>query len=272
MEKYVEYATQSFTLPNICIRLRDVLDDNRSDMDDLAKLIGIDPSLTAKILKMANSALFRFPAQVDSITKAISVIGGEALYNLVMAETASTAFKHFNSEHIRLDNHWVQSVYNGLVAKNIAKLCHIRGSERFFVMGILHNLSELVIAKHAPEKYLDYIQRSPALLPWENQQAVFGFSFAQCSGAIMEKWQLPMPLFYPVSHVHDLDKQAADVDIGLLAYAMRVTIREKNPVAYGNIELLSSDSANKLKVSGDDLANVISYANSETDKIAFDII
>ena len=60
MEKYVEYATQSFTLPNICLRLRDVLDDNRSDMDDIARLIGIDPSLTAKILKMANSALFRF--------------------------------------------------------------------------------------------------------------------------------------------------------------------------------------------------------------------
>lgn len=272
MEKYVEYATQSFTLPNICLRLRDMLDDNRSDMDDLARLIGIDPSLTAKILKMANSALFRFPSQVDSITKAVSVIGGEALYNLVMAETASTAFKHFNSEHIRLDKHWVQSVYNGLVAKNIAKLCHIRGSERFFVMGILHNLSELVIAKHEPEKYLNYIQRSSELLPWENQQEEFGFSFAECSGAIMEKWKLPLPLFYPVSHVHDLDKQTADIDIGLLACSLRVTIREKNKAAYGNIELLPSNAANNLKVSGEDLANAVSHANSETDKIAFEII
>ena len=96
MNQFIEYATQSFTLPDICLRLRNVLDDPRSDMDDIAALISIDPSLTAKLLRLANSALFRFPSQIESITKAVSVIGGEALYNLVLAETANIAFKHFD--------------------------------------------------------------------------------------------------------------------------------------------------------------------------------
>ena len=60
LEQYVAQATQSFTMPDICIRLRSVLDDPRSDISDIGKLISVDPSLSGKILKLANSALFRF--------------------------------------------------------------------------------------------------------------------------------------------------------------------------------------------------------------------
>lgn len=74
-QKLLNFATRSFSLPDICLRIREVLDDNRSDAQDIGRLIALDPSLTAKILKLANSALFRFPSQVDSIGKAVSVIG-----------------------------------------------------------------------------------------------------------------------------------------------------------------------------------------------------
>ena len=85
LNKYVALAAKSFALPEVCIRIRAVLDDPRSSAEDLGALISVDPSLTAKVLRLANSALFRFPSQVESISKAISVIGGEALYNLVVA-------------------------------------------------------------------------------------------------------------------------------------------------------------------------------------------
>lgn len=268
MEKYVKFATQSFTFPSVCVKIREVLDDARSDMDDIGQLIAVDPSLTAKILRLANSALFRFPSQIDSISKAVSVIGGEALYNLVVAETANSAFKHFASEHISQGKHWHLSVYNGMLAKYLAKQYNLRADERFFVMGILSHFSELVVAKKAPDDYLRYITDKTDALPWEKQKAYFGFTFAACSGEIMEHWQLPMSLFYPVKNVHNLNKQAEDADIGLLACSMRVTIRENMKADYGDIEMITPEIADKLVVQGETLGNAIAFADLETDKVS----
>lgn len=272
LDKYVSYATASFTLPQICIKMRKILDDNHSEAADIGRLISLDPSLTAKILRLANSALFRFPSQIDSVSKAVSVIGGEALYNLVMAETANTMFNHFNSAYVDLKQHWYASVYNGVLAKSLAKSIYIRGSERFFVLGILHNLSELVVAKYDPEKYMAYTQLNAHDLPWQKQQAHYGFTFAHCSGVIMEEWQLPMKLYYPVKWLHHAAKQEEDGDIGLLACSMRVTIRENKPSEYGNIELFTPEIADKLNINNDLLKNTIAYANTETEKVATSVL
>ena len=157
IKKYVKFATKSFALPDVCVRLRELLDCPRSSAEDIGHLISIDPSLTAKVLRLANSSLFRFPSQIESVSKAINVIGGEALYNLVISETASTAFKCFDSELIDLKQHWHASVYSGMLAKHLAMSTNAKVIERFFVMGILQNLSELVVAKRSPELYQQYL-------------------------------------------------------------------------------------------------------------------
>lgn len=268
LEKLVAYAANSFALPDVCLRLREVLDDHRSDADDIARLISVDPSLTAKILKLANSALFRFPSQVDSISRAVNVVGGEALYNLSVAETANAAFKTFDSHLIDQEKHWNESVYCGMAAKYLARHVGLRGSERFFVTGILHNLSELVMAKYDPKGYERYLAEDSKLLPWEKQQLVFGFDFAHLSGLILERWQLPLPLFYPVRNLHNLQKQANEVDIALLACAQRVTIREKGQDGQENIDLFTPAIANSLDIEGEALGNAVIYANQETSKVA----
>ncbi|MBD3586530.1 HDOD domain-containing protein [Salinimonas sp. HHU 13199] len=268
LEKLVAYAANSFTLPDVCLRLREVLDDHRSDADDIARLISVDPSLTAKILKLANSALFRFPSQIDSISRAVNVVGGEALYNLSVAETANAAFKTFDSHLIDQEKHWNESVYCGMAAKYLARHVGLRGSERFFVTGILHNLSELVMAKYDADGYQQYLSEDSKLLPWEKQQLVFGFDFAHLSGLILERWQLPLPLFYPVRNLHNVQKQANEVDIALLACAQRVTIREKRQDGQENIDLFTPAIANSLDIEGEALGNAVIYANQETSKIA----
>ncbi len=268
MTKFVSFATQSFAMPDICLRIRDILDDPRSDANDIGQMISVDPSLTAKVLRLANSALFRFPSQIESIAKAVSVIGGEALYNLVVAETANTAFKHFDTELIKLDQHWYQSVYCGMTAKYLAKHARIRGSERFFVMGILQNFGELVAAKCAPEKYTAYLADPHPGLPEQKQLKHFGFTFNECSGTIMENWKLPLPLYYPVKNMHLPEKISADADIALLACARRITLRENQKEQHGKIELFPPEIANSVKVEGETLGNAVIYANKEANKVA----
>jgi HD-like signal output (HDOD) protein len=268
LNKYVSFATKSFTLPDICIRIRSVLDNPRSSASDLGDLISLDASLTAKVLRLANSSLFRFPSQVESVSKAINIIGGEALYNLVIAETANTAFKYFDTQLINLDKYWFDSVYCGMVAKQLAKASNIRGSERFFVMGILQNLSELVIAKRSPELYKNYIEQDNDMLLGARQIHHFGFTFSNCSGTILESWKLPLVLYYPVMHANDVSRQASDSDIALLALASRVTSMQQNKKTDADIELFLEDIANNNGVTLDDVANAIEFADRETAKIS----
>lgn len=267
LEKFVSFAVKSFTLPDVCVRIRTVLDDPRSSAEDIGQLISIDPSLTAKVLRLANSSLFRFPSQIDSVAKAVNVIGGEALYNLVIAETASTAFKSFDNELIELDKHWHASVYCGMVAKSVAKRLNIRGAERFFVMGILQNLSELVVAKRAPTCYEKYVSSDKTELPPARQLEHFGFTFSQCSGMILQDWKLPVGLFYPVIYINDESKQTVDVDVCVLALASRITLSQHDKESYGDMELFTPDMANTLHFDMEIIGNSIEYAELETAKI-----
>lgn len=267
IEKYVAFAAKSFALPDICVRLRAVLDDPRSTADDLGNLIGVDPSLTAKVLRLANSSLFRFPSQIESVSKAINVIGGEALYNIVVAETAGTAFKHFETKYVSIDKHWYSSVYCGMVAKSLAMRLNIRGADRFFVMGMLQNLSELVVAKRSPKRYVAYLDSKSNGLPDEGQRAHFGFTFAHCSGIILQNWNLPLGLSQPVTHMNDGDHQASDIDVGVLALANKITISQLEQEMYGDIELFTSEIANTVSLDMELVRMSAEYAEIETAKV-----
>lgn len=198
-ELIVRYAALSFTLPDTCVRIRSLLDDPASSSEDIAKVMSVDPSLSAKVLKLANSALFRFQSEVATVQKALQVIGGEAAYNISIAETANLAFKSFSSEQLNFDAFWKRAVLNGVIAKSIAQQRQVRGSDRYFVIGILHSLSELICATQLPQQYADYKGKSKDSVPFAAQQEMFGFTFAECSGDILQTWNLPETVYQPLA-------------------------------------------------------------------------
>jgi HD-like signal output (HDOD) protein len=219
---YAQKAAVSFVLPDICLRIRQMIDDHNSGIEDIANLVSMDPSLASKLLKLANSPLFRFRSQVDSITKAVNVLGGEALYNLVMAETARDAFAHFTDENIDLKRFWMQSLYTGLIAKHLAKLSRVRGSDRFFLLGLLHNLAELVITKDTPEKAKKCMPADSKTMPWDLQRMYLGFTYAECSSIILQLWQLPSQLTLPLLDIYDQPKSMENKEIAIMFLATRL--------------------------------------------------
>jgi HD-like signal output (HDOD) protein len=200
--EYAQFANHTATLPDIALRLRELLDDPATDAQAIGDLIGIDAALSAKVLRLANSALFRFPAQIDNIARAVNVVGGEAIYMLVIAETAKKVQAQFTTDLVDTRAHWYKSILTGELAQRLAK-SHIRGSERFFVLGLLYHLGEMVTALHDPDKYSGYVNDTRALSPWRKQLHAFGFDFALLSGAILQQWQLPMQLYAPLMDTHD---------------------------------------------------------------------
>ena len=260
-------ASQSFVLPDICVRIRSMLDNDNASLDEIGDLIALDPSLSSKLLKLANSSLFRFESQIDTLSKAISVIGGEALYNLVMAETASSAFEHFSSDVIDLKRFWLQSVYAGLVAKHLAKIAKVRGSERFFVLGLLHNIGELLVAVQAPQLAIESSKFDEKISPWKRQQQVLGFDYASCSAELMQFWRLPSQLYIPVMHIHDENKALKDKETGIIYCAARASIAMATKGFYGVNQLIPPSVLTSLKLEDYDMNAAVKFANMEADTI-----
>ncbi|MFT6269248.1 MAG: HD-like signal output (HDOD) protein [Alphaproteobacteria bacterium] len=267
MTPIIKFANNSFTLPDTCLRLRQMLDDPRSGLKEMAQVMSVDPSLSAKVLKLANSALFRFPAQVTSVSKALNVIGGEAAYNISMAETANVAFKTFNSSLLDFTRFWEKSVHTGLIAKSIAQQMKARGSERFFVMGILMNLSELVCATRMEEKYKRYMKKEPNALPIESQESLFGFTFSECSGHILEGWKLPENLYTAMLGLSFNEPKEFSKDESILYMATTMANLNKGQSLLQepnlNLQALQSIGLNDYEY---DIIH--QFAQSETSKIA----
>ncbi|ALS99620.1 HDOD domain-containing protein [Lacimicrobium alkaliphilum] len=265
-QEVARYAGQSFALPQSCSKIRSLLDDPSADAADIADVIALDPSLSSKLLKLANSALFRFPAQVNSITKAVNVIGGEALYNLALAETASSAFRHFANDAVDVRRFWKQSVFAGLAAKQLARVSKARGSDEYFVAGLLHQLSELVLAAQEPELVAECAKYDKKELPWQRQQRLLGFTYTQCSAMILQQWQLPNQFSYIIEHMHDEVKTACGKDLAIGHLCVRLALHMLD-ARYKLDNLLSPVALKKLKLESADVQDILKFTQMDAHKL-----
>ncbi len=96
-KEYAAQANGSFALPDACFKIRALMEDETSCVEDFASVISIDPSLTSRLLQIANSAIYSFRGEISTISRAITIIGTQAIYNMMLVDVASTAFKHFGS-------------------------------------------------------------------------------------------------------------------------------------------------------------------------------
>lgn len=264
----VKFASKSFTLPDTCVNLRVALDDTKKDLTDIAQVISVDPSLSAKILKLANSSLFRFPSQIETVPKALNVIGGEAAYNISIAETANIAFKTFNSTTIDFAEYWQKAVMCGVIAKSIALQTQSRGSERFFVLGILQGLSELIVAIKHTDTYTKYKNDLEISAPLAKQKKHFGFTFPECSGLIIEEWSLPQSLFIPLKALKHPPSGRMNLEESIVYLAIAMCECEDKDIDLESLPQINLQAVETVGLSDEDYDMIINYSRVETSNIA----
>ena len=107
--EYAQKAEKLSVLPDVYLRLKELMDDENSSLVDIANIIALDPALSSSLLKIANSALFNFPREIDSISKAISILGMGEVHSLVNTYGATAAFSKLDRTIIDMDRFWGSS-------------------------------------------------------------------------------------------------------------------------------------------------------------------
>lgn len=265
--QYAQSANGSFTLPDICLKVQQLMEDESSTIEDFANVISVDPSLTSRLLKIANSSIYNLPGQVSTISRALTIIGTQALYNMVLIDAAGAAAKHFGDSDIDLNRFWRMSIYCALVSKNLSVRAGIRDIERLFVAGLLQNFGELIIHKMAPEKAIECEKLEQDILPWQQQERVFGFTYSDVSAELLKLWSIPGKIILPIEHFSRAAHNDINIDVKVLHLAACLTISDVYGEQYQVEEIVDISLLPNLDLCAQDLIDAAKFADEETDNI-----
>lgn len=195
------------TLPEVTIKIIEIVEDARSTARDLHEVIKNDPALSVKVLKVVNSAFYGLPGQIASVDRAIILLGLSAVKNIAIAASIARLFKGKRiSEKFSAADLWKHNVAVAVAAKSIARhLPHPHMPDEIFVAGLIHDLGTLVERQAFPDQFAQVIERSSAeggnFLQIERD--IIGADHQAFGAGLTAKWKFPRHLRAAVGFHHN---------------------------------------------------------------------
>ncbi|MFM1891775.1 MAG: hypothetical protein RLZ44_852 [Pseudomonadota bacterium] len=192
-EALAEDSQSLISLPEVYMRLREVMDAGDSSMQDVADVIALDPALTARLLRIANSALYNFPSKVETLSRAAGILGLRQIHDLVLAASVARAFVGLPNDVMDMLTFWHRSVHRGFLAKELGSAAGLRDTESLFIRGLLLDLGHLILYHHYPQACRQALAASgddlAALLAAE--QRLIGCDALSLGAELMRAWRMP---------------------------------------------------------------------------------
>ena len=206
LEDYLAEASDDLpTVPDVADRVIEVLDDPDTSADDVRAVIERDAALAARILKVSNSAMYGIPSEISSISQAISLIGGRAVRNLVMAVAMREVYREFGPLEQRL---WDHGSAAAPIAAAIARAHEIAvDPDEAFSAALLHDIGKTALANSHRAEFEALVKEVDASGgdACQAEREAFGFDHAQVGARVAEGWKLPPALVEAIRRHHDED-------------------------------------------------------------------
>lgn len=196
------------TLPDVFIRISQLVDDPDSTTNDIARVVSQDPSFTVRLLRVANSPFYGFTSKIDTVNRAVTLIGTSQIRNLALSTSVARVFAGLPNTLVSMENFWRHSLYCALVARILAKRSGKCEPEAVFTAGLLHDIGELVIFNRLPEQakeaLLMVLDSGDEVAVHEAERQILGFDHAQLGGELARQWHLPQMLEECIAGHHDI--------------------------------------------------------------------
>ncbi len=197
--KIFETAEDLPTLPEVALKLQEVVDDPYSDARDVAKIIEDDPSISTKVLRMVNSVFYR-PAHGEEITQlspAIARLGFITITNIALSTSVFQAFSRSQLPVFDRREFWKHSITVGIITATLYDYCANHINQRVtrdiaHLAGITHDMGKILFEKYANKQFHQAVKSGKLLeLPLEKEEARFvGMSHTDAGAWLADKWRL----------------------------------------------------------------------------------
>ena len=259
------------SFPDIYFRITEVLNSPNSSASHIADVVGLDPSLSAKLLKLVNSSFYGFPSKIDSIPRAIAILGTNELTTLALGISAVQFFKGICPGFVDMKSFWMHSIACGIFARVFAGNKVGLSEERFFVAGLLHDIGRLVMLRKLPHAMSQAMgmARKKGIPLFKAERAVIGFDHARVGGLLLEEWKFPVSLVGIIKNHHAPGRGKNMLDPTVIQVADILAVA----MMYGSsgshvVPELRDNAWDVLGVS----TNVLSLAVSQADRQLHDIV
>ncbi len=192
------------TLPIIVDKISDLVRQPETTAKEIEAVVATDQTLTARLLQLVNSSFYGFPQKVTTISRAVGIIGFEALRNLAFSTSVIQLFKANASATFDPKEFWRHSIGTAVAAKEIARAIGEKQLEEFFVAGLVHDVGKLVHNEYLGDAFAEACRRAITadILLRDAEKDVLQFTHDQTAGILLKHWRLPDRLIAMVTEHH----------------------------------------------------------------------
>jgi len=238
LKSLIDQPNKLPTIPKVAQKLIESFSAEDISEREIASQLAADPALSAKLLRLANSAYFHVSRTVGTIDDALRMLGFVMVRNLVLGNGMVTAFR--NTPGIDLNQFWRYNLYTACASRWLANTAGVNG-DMIFTLGMMHGIGQLQMHVGMPEvmapldKQMNVLDAGRA----ELEKNVLGFHYGEVSAELAKIWNFPQALIAALRDIPqpwaqaEFSEPAAWVHLG--AWRARVEV-----LALGDEEIITS--------------------------------
>lgn len=270
LSQLLEQTDKICSPPLIYLRLNEAINHPRTSVKDIGRIVSEDSGLTARILKIANSPIYG-RSGVDSINRAITILGTRELRDVCLALHIVKAFPHIPEHLFNIQTHWQHSIACGTIARNIAIYLREAAIERYFVAGILHDLGQMILCASAPQTIVQMLERiDTEEIPLDQmERQLLGFDHADLGGGLLKRWGVPaniaalVQFHHRPSQTEDYQRDATIIHLAdIMAQALNYGLNAERVVT-----CLDTEAVDVIELPLNELETIIKQTNRQLDTI-----
>ena len=189
--------------PAVASRIIELSSCNSSTLGDVADAVGIDPALSAKLLRMANSPLYARQRKVENLRQAITLFGIEGTLNIALSFSLKQSGNSSSNSGLDYNMYWKRSLASALLCQEFGQRFGDASKDSLFLLGLLQDIGVLALDKASPDLYkrLDKSQTSHDLL-CECELNELGTDHSKVGAWLLGEWNIPDAIIAPISNSH----------------------------------------------------------------------
>jgi len=192
-------------IPSTVFELNEIIANPLASAHDIARVVSKSPSLAAILLKIVNSPVYAFPTKIDTISRAVTLIGTQEISGLALGICAISIFKDIPKDMIDMHLFLQHSLACAIISRVLCAYKNITQTEQLFVSGLLHDIGRLVLYKYYPElakKILIRAESSEELLHKQEKKGI-GCKHTDIGRDLLKKWKIPFSIENNVFYHHN---------------------------------------------------------------------
>lgn len=243
------------TLPIIATQIMECLNHPNSSVQDVAEIILKDQSLSAKILKLVNSAFYGFPKRIGTISHAIAILGFETVRGLVLGVCILDTFR---VQEFDLLDFWGHSIRTASLMSYLSEQWGFPRKDEAFTVGLIHDVGKLIFMLQKPEAYHQVmaVDHERQLI---QEFQIMGINHADVGAKVAEVWNFPPDYVEAIKYHHQKPSLPLETNNGLRE--MLYFANSLDPIIEAETKL-SPEQEQLLQHLGLDLGDIKKYMMS----------